>query len=69
MRVFLIKHKGANAWYNVHLDREFTFTDDTKILTGILFLRKKDAVSYLQTIPSPSNYEVVGATIDNKIKT
>jgi len=37
MRVFIIKHKGANTWGNMFFDRELTFSDGNKINTGLLF--------------------------------
>ena len=64
MRVYLIKHKGATIWQNMFFDREFTFSDNKKINSGILFFRKKDAEAYLKTLEYKEFYEVVGATVD-----
>ena len=64
MRVFLIKHKGATIWQNMFFDREFTFSNNNKIYSGILFFRKKDAEAYLETLEYKEFYEVVGATVD-----
>ena len=64
MRVYLIKHKGATIWQNMFFDREFTFSDNNKIHSGILFFRKKDAEAYLKTLEYKEFYEVVGATVD-----
>ena len=64
MRVYLIKHTGATIWQNMFFDREFTFSDNNKIHSGILFFRKKDAEAYLKTLEYKKFYEVVGATVD-----
>ena len=64
MRIYLIKHTGATIWQNMYFDREFTFTDNNKIHSGILFFRKKDAEAYLKTLEYKEFYEVVGATVD-----
>lgn len=45
-------------------DRKFTFADNNKIYSGILFFRKKDAKLYLKTLEYKEFYEVVGATVD-----
>jgi len=45
-------------------DREFTFSNNNKIYSGILFFRKKDAEAYLETLEYKEFYEVVGATVD-----
>lgn len=60
----LIKHKGATIWQNMFFDREFTFAENNKIHSGILFFRKKDAELYLKTFEYKEFYEVVGATVD-----
>ena len=45
-------------------DREFTFSDNNKIHSGILKKKKKDAEAYLKTLEYKEFYEVVGATVD-----
>jgi len=64
MRVFLIKRKGATILDNMYFDREVSFVDDSKIIVGILFFRKKDAEAYLKTFEYSELYEIVGATVD-----
>jgi hypothetical protein len=64
MRIFSIKYKGASTWQNMYFSREFTFSDNNKIIAGILFFRKKDAEAYLNTLEFKEYYEVVGATVD-----
>lgn len=68
MRVYLIKHSGATIWQNMFFDREFTFFDNNKIHSGILFFRKKDAEAYLKSLKHKELYEVVGATVDKSDK-
>jgi hypothetical protein len=65
MRVFIIKHKGANTWGNMFFDRELTFSDGNTIHAGMLFFRKKDAQAYLRSLEFKEYYEVVGATVDD----
>jgi len=69
MRVYLIKRKGKNQWYNINFDRELVFSDNEKIHAGLFFIRKKDANKYLQTFSYKELFEVVGATLDNSLKT
>jgi len=64
MRVFIIKHKGANIWQNIYFDKEITFSDGNKIHAGKLFFRRKDAEYYLKSLENNEYLEVVGATVD-----
>lgn len=64
MRIYFVKHKGANTWQNINLDREIVFSDLTKIYAGLMFFRKKDAKKYLASKSYSEFYEVVGATVD-----
>lgn len=65
MRVYMIKHKGASRWYNMLIDRKFTFVKTNKIIyVGIVFYRKKDAKAYLETLDHPEYFEIIGATVD-----
>ena len=66
MRVFLIKNKGATIWQNMLFDKEITFSDGNKINTCKLFIRKKDAVAYLNSLEYKEFYEVIGATVDKE---
>lgn len=68
MRAYIIKHKGANNWYNMSLDRDIEFTDGTTIYAGYVFFRRKDALKYLKTLPYPEHKEVVGVTLDKSEK-
>ena len=47
MRIYTIKRKGANVWYNLCLDRELVFSNVEKIHAGLVLFRKKDAEKYL----------------------
>ena len=49
-KMFKIGQKGATIWQNMFFDREFTFSNNNKIYSGILFFRKKDAEAYLETL-------------------
>ena len=66
MRIYTIKRKGANVWYNLCLDRELIFSDNDKVHAGLVFFRKKDAMKYLDAEYEHKDYfEVVGATVDS----
>ena len=59
-----IKFKGKTILRNVLIDYKFTFNDGDEIYVCTLFLRKKDAKKYLETLSNKHFYEVVGVTID-----
>lgn len=60
MKIWLIKHKGADWWGNYRNDYEITLEDGTKIYSQLCFYRKKDALAYLKTRSYPEYLEVVG---------
>jgi hypothetical protein len=64
MRIFIIKYKGANIWQNFVTEKQLTFKDEVKILTGYFFFRKKDAEKYLKTFEYSEFFEVVGCGVD-----
>jgi hypothetical protein len=64
MRLFIIKHKGANGFQNFVTEKQLTFNDEVKILVGYVFFRKKDAEKYLKTFKYSEFFEVVGCTVD-----
>lgn len=66
MRIYIVKRKGVNRWYNIFLNKEMIFEDGDIVHAGLLFIRKMDANKYLQTLNFKEFYEVVGATLDNK---
>ena len=68
MRAYTIKHKGKTIWQNMVFDREITFSDNSGIYAGLIFLRKKDAKKYLGTYEYKEFYEVIGLTVDKSIK-
>ncbi len=67
MRAYIIKKKGKLNRFNMFYDKETTFTDNTKINTGILFFKKKDAELYLNIFKHKEDYEVVGVTIEKPL--
>ena len=60
MKIWLIKHKGADYWGNYVNNLEIELTDGNKIYAQYCFYRKKDAVAYLKARDYPEIYEVVG---------
>lgn len=62
MKIWVIKHKGADYWGNYRMDREITLSDETVIYAQLCFYRKKDALKYLNTLDDSykDSYEVVG---------
>ena len=69
MRAYTIKHKGKTIWQNMVFDREITFSDNSGIYAGLMFLRKKDAKKYLEAFCEYKEfYEVIGITVDKSIK-
>lgn len=60
MKVWLIKHKGADYWGNYRMDREITLSNGTKMYAQLCFYRKKDAKAYLETMEYKDLYEIVG---------
>ena len=64
MRAYIIKHKGKTWWGNLILDYSHVFSDNSKIYTSTMYIKRKDAVKYLNTLEYNEFYEVVGLTID-----
>jgi len=64
MRVYLIKHKGASIWQNMHINRKITLSNGNEIYCGLVFFRKKDAQAYLNTLDYKEYSEVIAATVD-----
>lgn len=65
MKIWIIKHKGADYWGNYRHSREIEITDngETKtIYADLCFYRKKDAVLYMKAKLDTAleYYEVVG---------
>ena len=63
MKIWLIKHKGANWWGNFLHEREIEFPDGEKIYSQNCFYRKKDAVKYRNSGRYHEFFEVVSAEI------
>jgi hypothetical protein len=60
MRVYIIKHKGANYWGNYRHDTEITFPNNGgTIYAGRYFFRKKDAKKYLGEEKYKEFFEIV----------
>ena len=60
MKIWLIKHTGADWFGNYRHDREIELADGSILYSQLCFYRKKDAVAYLKTLTYPEFYEVVG---------
>lgn len=63
MKIYVIKHKGANKPYNLDLNETITFSDGGKIISGEYFWRFKDAKKMLRSYSSPEFFEIVSAEI------
>ena len=59
-----IKFKGETIWQNMLINYKLTLDDGDEIYVCTLFLRKKDANKYLNTLKYKEFYEVIGVTID-----
>ncbi len=59
MKIWLIKHKGADYWVKYMPDYNITI-NNTEINAQLCFYRKKDAQAYLDTKSYKEFYEVVG---------
>jgi hypothetical protein len=64
MRIYIIKHKGANIWQNTVTEQRIKINNEIEILAGYSFFRKKDALKYLKTFKYSEFFEVVGCTVD-----
>ena len=64
MRTFIIKRKEAATLKNLFFNTEISFSDNTTIYAGLLFLRKKEEKKYLSTLKCKNFYEVIGVTIN-----
>lgn len=64
MKIYIIKHKGANTFQNLTLDFKVEFSNNEIIYAGRYFWRKKDAKTYLKTYAYPEFYEVVGCELE-----
>ncbi len=65
MRAYIIKFKGKTIPINIFTNLKLKVNEDDEIYAGILFIRKKDAKKYLETLSNKHFYEVVGVTIDS----
>ena len=65
MKIYIIKHKGANTWANVFCgySGQMEFNNGDIISYGYYFFRRKDAVRVLKTMKYSEFYEVVSATL------
>lgn len=64
MRAYALKRRGKSIWQNMILDNTITFSNKDAIYCGLLFLRKKDAKKYLDSLEVGNYYEVIGMTVD-----
>ena len=60
MKIWVIKHKGADYWGNYTPEKELELPDGTTLYAQLCFYRKKDAVAYLKAKNYHEYYEVVG---------
>lgn len=59
MKIWLVKHKGADYWGN-YTHTVLMTVDGKEVYGQVCFYRKKDAVAYLKEMDYPEYYEVVG---------
>ena len=66
MKIYIIKHKGADIARNLDFTENMTFSDGDKIWVGQFFWRLKDAKKYLNTLEYKEFREIKTAEIISK---
>ena len=64
MKIWILKRKGANKWYNLELSHEITYGDKGG-WAQLCFVRKCDASEYLKSKNwiNKESWEVIGCAI------